>query len=288
MSKISNYFLGVCWFLLSLLSSVLNDTISKYFHLNMHPSEIAFLRFFFSFITLVPFVLIDRKKSLQTSFFYIHLIRGSILFLGMSGWIYGLGLCGLATATLMSFTIPLFTLILAYFFLEEQIIWQRWVATIIGFIGVAIALGAGGEKFEIGALLFAATSIGFAMLDIINKKFVKQETMLSMLFYSAIVSTILSAIPALPYWRTPDTGAVIAFTILGASANLILFFLLRAFRLLDASALAPYRYLELFLSSYAGYYIFNEIPDTKIIYGALIVIPSTLFIIYSEKTKYEN
>ncbi|NDB84877.1 MAG: DMT family transporter, partial [Alphaproteobacteria bacterium] len=245
----STYFLGVGWFLLSLISSVLNDSIAKYFQLEMHPFQVSFLRFICSFVTLIPFVLIGKTDSIKTSHFSVHFIRGLILFFGITGWIYGLSICHLATATLISFTIPLFTLMLAYFFLDETIIWQRWVATICGFIGAGIAIGATSGKFEWGALLFILTSLGFASLDIINKKFVVQETVLSMLFYSSLITALLSIIPALYFWKDPDIITMGFFLILGGSANLILFFLLKAFSLLDASALAPYRYLELFFSS---------------------------------------
>jgi S-adenosylmethionine uptake transporter len=51
----------------------------------------------------------------------------------------------------------------------------------------------------------------------------------------------------------------------------------------DATAIAPYRYLELLISGMAGYLIFNEFPEKSTLHGALIIIPTTLFIIYSEK-----
>ena len=71
--------------------------------------------------------------------------------------------------------------------------------------------------------------------------------------------------------------------ILGASANLILFFLLKAFAVADATALAPYRYFELVVSASIAYLVFQEIPTEATILGSIVVIPSTLFIIYSEK-----
>ena len=49
------------------------------------------------------------------------------------------------------------------------------------------------------------------------------------------------------------------------------------------TALAPYRYFELIVSAIIAYIVFNEIPTDETLWGALIIIPSTLFIIYSEK-----
>ena len=159
---------------------------------------------------------------------------------------------------------------------------QRWLATRAGYIGIALALVIGGEQFSIPSLIFVLSALGFAGLDIINKKFVIEETMLSMLFYSALVTASLSLIPAMIYWQTPTLQQIGLLFLLGISANFILFFILKAFSLVDATAVAPYRYLELLISSAVGYIIFDELPTKEIMYGALIIIPATLFIVYSE------
>ena len=58
---------------------------------------------------------------------------------------------------------------------------------------------------------------------------------------------------------------------------------MKAFANTDATALAPYRYFELVVSAIIAYIIFLEVPSNATIIGSLVVIPSTLFIIYSEK-----
>ena len=277
-----NYFVGVGWFLLSLGCSVINDSISKYTGNDLHSFQVSFFRFLFSALTLIPFVLYNGISTLRSSRPAVHMMRGAILFFGITAWTYGLTIAPMVSATIISFTIPLFTLILACFFLKENIIWQRWVATFAGFIGIAIVLGAIDDKVTMGSAIFIVSAIGFASLDIINKKFVIQETMISMLFYSAIVTALLSLIPALMHWKTPSLHQLILFFILGSSANLILFFILKAFQQLDATAVAPYRYLELLLSSFMGFILFQELPTQSTFYGALVIIPATLFIVYSE------
>lgn len=282
-NKLHVYFSGVLWFILSLVSSTLNDIISKYAGLRLQSFEIAFFRFFFSTITLLPFIWYYGKDTLKTSNPFIHIIRGVLLFFGMISWIYGLTIAPVTTATVISFAIPLFTLVLAVFLLNENIIWQRWVATSIGFLGIIITLKPHAADFDPKVLLFVAAAVAFAMLDIINKKFVIKESMISMLFYSALITAVLSAPPAALYWQTPTMLELSLLFILGMSANLILFFLLKAFTLIDATASAPYRYFELIFSALAAFIIFGELPKDNTIYGALIVIPATLFVVYSEK-----
>ncbi|CAK6511554.1 unnamed protein product [Ixodes persulcatus] len=280
---LKTYLTGIGWFLFSLISSSANDVMSKYLGTRLHSFEVAFFRFFFSSIVLLPFVVYYGKNTLKTSRPFVHILRGLLLFFGMTSWTYGLTIAPVTTATVVSFSIPLFTLILAVFFLNESIIWQRWVVTIVGFIGLVVTLKPHAEDFNPEILYFVLAAISFAMLDIINKKFVIKESMISMLFYSAIVTAIVSLPVASQYWLTPSSFELALLFVLGSSGSLILFFLLKAFSMVDATATAPYRYLELVISAIAAYFIFNEFPDKSTLHGAVIIIPVTLFIIYSEK-----
>lgn len=287
-TKLPNYYKAVCWFLLSLVCSVMNDVISKYMGSNLGIFQIAFFRFLFSALTLLPVIFYYGFDTLKSSNFLVHFIRGAILYFGITLWIFGLNSAPVSVATIISFTIPLFTLILARIFLKENVHWYRWLATIIGFCGILIIVAGKDSELTYGLFLLVLSGIGFAGLDVINKKFVIQETMISMLFYSAIVTTALSLPAALYEWKEVSFNQICLLCLLGASANLILFFILKAFALADASAIAPYRYIELILSSLAGYIFFSEFPSNQALYGTIIIIPATLFIVYSEKKVLTN
>ena len=281
--RLRSYFIGVSWFILSLVSSSINDVISKYAGLRLDVYQITFFRFAFGTLTLLPFIIYYGKSTLKTSRPIIHVARGVLLFLGISGWTYGLTLVQVTTATVVSFTIPIFVLIFGVFFLNESVIWQRWAVTFIAFSGLVINLSPDADSFNPEVLIFILSAVMFAILDIINKKFVIQESMISMIFYSATVTALLALPFALNNWVTPTLDELVLLFILGGSANLILFFLLKAFATTDITALAPYRYFELVVSAIIAYIVFNEIPVEATLFGALIIIPATLFIIYSEK-----
>lgn len=280
--RLRAYLFGVIWFILSLLSSVANDTISKYLSLHLQSFEIIFFRFLFTTITLVPFMFYYGIETFKTSQISTQITRGGLLFCGMTLWTYGLTVFPIVTATIISFSIPLFVILLAIPLLNENIIWQRWIVTVIGFVGIAITTKAHSEDFNPKILIFIVSALIFAILDILNKKLVIKESVISMLFYSALTTTIFATPPLLFYWHMPSLLELVLLLILGISSNLILFFMLKAFALTDATALAPYRYIELIISAIVTYVIFNELPDKSALYGTLILIPSTLFIAYSE------
>lgn len=276
------YLTGISWFLLSLVISCLNDVITKYLGSSLHPMQIAFFRFFFGMISLLPFMLYYSKTSFQTSRPILHVIRGILLFSAISIWCFGLNFVPILSATLLTFTIPFFILILAPIFLQEKVGWQLWMATLLGFIGVALVLNPTKMDFNPLSFVMCLSATMFALLDIINKKFVIKESMLSMLFYSALVTSILSFYPALQVWSALKLNESILLFILGAGSNLILYCLLKCFSLVNASAVAPYRYLELVLSALFGFIIFREIPSFYTYVGAAIIIPTTLYIAYKQ------
>lgn len=274
----TSYFKGIFWFLLSLLVSNFNDLIMKFLGQNLPSVEIIFWRFCFGTLSLIPLMLYFGRNSWVSSRPLVHVLRGSLLFIGISLWCYGLTLVPIATVTVLNFSIPLFTLPLAWIFLHEHIGWQRCVATILGFFGIIIVLNPSEVGFEPFALVLVLASLLFATLDIINKKFIIKESMLSMLFYSALIATLLSALPTYFVWETPTLQQFSILLTLGISGNLILYCLLKAFSAMDASALAPFRYFELVISVIFGFLFFQELPGWATAFGAAIIIPSTFFV----------
>jgi S-adenosylmethionine uptake transporter len=277
------YFQGVFWIVLVGVMSNLNDVFQKYLGSDIPSMEIAWFRFLFSTMTLLPFMLYQGRNAFKTSKPFIHIIRGVILFAAVASWCYGLSGVQLTLATLMCFTVPLFVIIMAPVFLKEKVGLQRGIATLLGFGGIIISLNPGTlSSLSPMALMLLVSAFLFACLDIINKKIVVQESMLAMLFYSALVTSIIGAYPAFMVWKTPSTQQIIMLFCLGGGANLILFCLLKAFAATDVSALAPYRYTEMIFSVFFGFTLFHEIPSMNTLWGAAIIIPTTFYLAYSE------
>ena len=274
------YFKAILWFLLSLIISCSNDAITKYLGLTLDAWEITFFRFAFGGLTLLPMMIYHGKRAFITHRWTLHFFRGLFIFLAISLWGQGVKLAPITTATIMSFTVPIFVLVFTPIFLQERVTWPVWLATIGGFIGILLILQPTASSFNQGAIFFMIAAMLFGMLDVLNNKYVTQEPMLCMLFYSTVVAMVLVAYPAVRVWHTPSSRELMWLFALGLGSNLILYCLLRAFTFASVSSLAPFRYLELFISMAVGYLIFNELPEQPSYLGALIIIPATLFISY--------
>lgn len=271
---------GIMWFILSLVVSAMNDALAKYLSIGMHALQIAFFRFLFSALVLLPFMCYRGKKSFYTSVLWVHCIRGVLLFFGISLWIYAVSLVPITTMTVISFSIPIFVLILAPFFLNEQVGRQLWGAAILGFVGIIIVLNPQKSDFNWLLLVVAVSVLMFAILDVLNKRLVNNEGILAMLFYSAIVTVILSIFPAIYFWSTPNLYDLSLLLLLGIGANLVLYCILKAFNVLNGSTLAPFRYIELLISVVIGYIWFDETPGLNTCLGAMLIILCASFVMH--------
>ena len=262
---------GVLWFVLSLFISSANDVLTKYLGSTLQASQIVFLRFAFSTITLLPFMFINLSLF-RTSRLNIHAIRGALLYGGILFWCLGLNVVKVTLATVITFTIPIFVLVLAAIFLKEKLSLPKMIAAICGFIGIIVVMNPGDLTVNLYSGLLTGAALMFALLDIINKKFVSNEPMLGMLFYSSLFTTIFAVAGAANIWIKPSSIDLLLCLFLGVGANLILYCLLKAFAIIEVSRVAPYRYLELLFSSILGFVVFQELPDRLTIIGAIIIV----------------
>ena len=273
------YVQGIFWMLVVCFISNSNDILIKHVGSRLSGAEVAFFRFFFSTLVLLPFMAIQGKAAFVTRYPGAQCIRALLLMLAMAPWCYGVAALPLTLATTLAFTTPFFVLPLAKTFLKEHVGWQRWIATLFGFLGIVVALHPTGDTFNPVALALVVSTFMFAILDIINKKLLTEdETLLPMLFYSALGTAVLGFVPAVLTWQTPTFQELFFLFLLGGGGSLILFCLLKAYAATEVSALQPFKYFELILSAIFGLVIFQEFPTVSTLLGAAIIVPSTFYI----------
>jgi S-adenosylmethionine uptake transporter len=277
------YLRGIFWFTLVSLISAVNDALVKWAGLHLSGIQVAFLRFLFSMLTLLPFMLWRGGQAFMTDHVGVHALRSLFLFLGLVPWCYGVIALPLPLVTTLSFTTPFFTLVLSYLFLSERMGSHRVFATLLGFLGIVVAAQPSLATWNWTVLLLVAGTALFAGLDIMNKKLmIGDESLLSMLFFSALGTTLLSFPFALLDWQWPTLFEWGMFCVLGCGANLLLYCLLRAFQFCDLSSLQPFRYTELLFSTTLGALVFDKLPDGATLMGAALIIPATLYVTYAE------
>lgn len=259
--------------------------IMKYTGSTLGIAQVVFLRFAFATLTMLPVMLTSGSESFRTDRITLHIARSFMLAAGIALYCKGLSLAPIAVVTTLNFTIPLFTLVLARMFLSERVDITRWAGTILGFVGVTIVVQPWGAFFNPMWLVVLLSASMFACLDVLNKVFVGKESFWAMIFYTALFTTMIAAYPAYLSWVQPTPLQIGLLAVLGAGANLLLYCLLKSFSLVDASALAPFRYTELLWSAAIGAILFSEIPARSTLLGAMVIIPSTMYVVWAESRR---
>lgn len=278
---------GISWYFLGATIGVALDVFQKSLGEHLASFEITFWRFLVATLTLLPWFIKQGKKEghYLSPYWKIHAFRALLLFVGMVLWCYGIVLVPINTATALNYSIPFFTLLLSIPFLKERVDRSRWISTIIGFIGVLVVLNPSSMSFDCRSTLILLASFLFALLDVFNKKYSCRETMINMLFYTALFTCLLSVIPASFHYHTPSCKDFWQILWLGIGANLMFYCLLKAFFYMDASALAPFRYTDFLVSALFGYLFFAEKPTIAACLGFIIIVPCTLYLTYQENKK---
>lgn len=215
-------------------------------------------------------------EMMKTSHPWLHLLRALAGAGAMVFGYYAYTLMPLVEVTAISFSTALFTVILAALVLREQVGWRRWGATLLGFIGVLAMLRPGAASFTPEALLPIGMALGFAVAVTVVKILPKDESRLTLLFYFFLM-TICMAAP-LADWRWPDPSQWMLLALLGLLGAASQSMIISAFKVGDASFVAPFDYIRLLLAWLVGQAFFAESPDIWTLVGAAVIIASSLYI----------
>ena len=267
--------IAVSWFLFASFLCCSNDLIVKNLVENIHFWQLGFCRFFISLIQLAAYIVSSKNHNIEWKHRGLHCVRGLLLLTATAIWFYGLQYCQLSTATIISFTIPIFTLLLGQWFLKEIVNTNKLLATGLGLVGILIAIEATSFNINVSACLLIIATLFYAILDIINKKLVSDVSSLNMLFHSALWGTLFSVIPAVIFWQPLHLTDIAPLLILGGSANLILYCILKAYALEEATYLAPLHYFEIIFSLSFDWLLLNLYPSNHALLGGFLIIAST-------------
>jgi drug/metabolite transporter (DMT)-like permease len=277
-SNLSPNLQGALWLLLSCLGFSVMATFVKFAAREVSPFEITFFRCFFGLLVLAPAIAWHGIGALRTKHLGMHAWRGILGATAMGCAYFGLSRMPLATYNALSFSKPLFAVILAVIVLRETVRWRRWAATIDGLLGEMIMMRPGTEAFDPNGLFAMGDALSIAILITVLKKLPAYERPLAMLFYFGLVSSPIALLLALPHWSWPSGATWLMLAAIGAVGALSQYWWILAFRTGEASAVAPFDYSRLLFSAVMGFAFFAEVPDGWTLAGAALIVASTIYI----------
>lgn len=251
--------------------------------------EVMFARGLFALIPLTIMTIMrgSIRDMLVTYHPWRHVVRGFVGVGGMFCWFTALGLIPLPEAMAISFAAPLMIVALAAIFLKEKVRIYRWTAVVIGLIGIMVILSprlkaSSGDIETFGVIMAVTSSLFFACASIMTRRLTTTEKNAAIVFYFSVSSTLFALASLYWGWVLPDWklfGVLVLIGLLGGIGQILI---TQAFRLAEASLLAPFDYINMVWAILLGIFIFDEYPSTPVIVGGTIVIMAGLFVIYRE------
>ncbi len=272
---------GSFWMLGSALLFVVMASLVKFLGQGMHPVQVAFFRSLTGLFIIVPLIARSGMGGFKTTRPRLHLARGICGSLGMMCGFYAFTYLPLADATAISFARALFLVPLAIVILSEVVGLRRWAATLVGFLGVLIILRPSGST-DPAALVAVAHALFVALALTCVKLLSRTDQALTLLLYSGLIGTVMTAIPTVLLWHPPTLEEYLLLGLMGLVGLAAHNCLVRAYAEADATALAPLDYTRLLFATAAGFLFFADIPDLWTILGAAIIVASTLYITIRE------
>jgi len=279
--------LGFLYMFMSICAFSLMDVIVKW-SVNYPIGQVLFFRGFFGIIFYFFVIPKDRLHNFyKTSRPGLHFLRCLSGLIALVAIFIALRKLPLATVVSISFAAPIFTTIFSIFLLSERVGIFRWLAVIIGFLGILIITEPGISELNIYYVFPIIFCLGLSYVAIAIRQLSTTEPVWLISFYFSLSITLLSFLTIPQGWVMPSFNDFLLLSFVGIFGGVANLWLSQSYKYSEVSLVTPLKYLALVFAIFFGYFIWGEIPTIKTIIGAILVIISTLIIfrreIYNKK-----
>jgi len=264
--------------LITILLFSMMDVIAKILVQTYPTDQIIWARYMSQTVVSIIVLSPIMNKVLVTKYFKLQLLRSTFLFFATYFFFTSLKYLQLVQVSAIFQVAPIFVTILSAIVLKEYVDIRRWAGVIIGMLGAILIIRPGSELFSINIVLPAIAAFCYASY-VISTRYLSQEKPATTNFlYSSLIGSILASILVIPSWIPINPSDLFVFSCFGLLGALGHVLLINAFRMSEASFLAPFNYMNLVFGSLWGFYIFDEIPGFFTISGSVVIITSGIYI----------
>ena len=303
MTKMSSNVKGIIFLVLAALVISIQNIAIKWIGGDYSAIEIVAIRSVVALPLTLLFYRYEGRQGLPTTQQpKLEYLRGVFLFLSYTTFMMGLAALPLAEIEAIRFSGPLMITLLSVVILGEKVGPRRWLALIIGFVGVLLIVKPGSATFNLGSIFILISVLFYALTTILTRKLQTTDSSATMAYYSSLVylvaAIVLAPLPAL-VGQVSDAHPSIAFLIrawsmpipidliIMAGLGLVwagwMYLISRAYSLAEASVAAPFEYISLPINIMWGFLIWGEIPTWLTLAGAALTLLSGMYVLYRER-----
>jgi drug/metabolite transporter (DMT)-like permease len=193
----------------------------------------------------------------------------------------------LAEAVLLNYSVPLFMPVVERLWLKERLPARLWGPLLAGFGGITLVLRPGPGLFRPAALVAVAAALFASVAQVGIRNLTATEPTERIVFYFALISTAVSAVPEALAWRLPPAAlwpTLLAMGVLATGAQLLL---TRAYARAPASRVGPFIYTAVVFAGALDWMFRGIVPDAASLWGAALVIAAGVMALRSRERRSE-
>ena len=274
--------LGFFYMFISVCAFSLMDVIVKWSD-DYPVGQVLFFRGFCGIIPILFLIPKDRYLDFyKTTRPFLHFKRCLAGLIALVSIFVALRNLPLATVVSISFAAPIFITIFSIFLLKEKVGLYRWLAVLVGFVGIIFITEPGFSSLNLYYVYPIIFCLGLSYVAIAIRKLSSTEPAWLISFFFSFSIMLLSFLSFYQGWILPSLIDLFLLSMVGILGGLANLWLSQSYKYSEVSLVSPLKYLALVFAIIFGYFIWNEIPSSKTLLGALLVILSSIIIFRRE------
>ena len=243
--------------------------------------SISFLRAVVGTLLISPIMFRSGFGVLKLHQPGLVLLRGALGSLGFLLSISAVAAMPISQFNAISFSRPLFVILMAALVLGETVGPRRWAATAIGFLGVLIIVQPS-TNMSMDSLMALGSAMCFAGAIVLVKHLSRSHATLTLLIYANVLTAVFTLPFAIADWKTPDMFSGVLIVAMALSGTAAQACYIKGMSLGEASFVSGMDFLRLPMTVTADWFVFAMMPTIWVWPGAGLIIAATLYIAYRE------
>jgi drug/metabolite transporter (DMT)-like permease len=268
---------GIVIMLVASVFFAIFDLLAKYLTSSFSAGEIAFARFAFGF--LMTFHTLFKEKSwLEKRDFFLLILRGLSGFGTLSLLILAFQIETLSVTMVLFYTIPLWSLLMSTYFLDESLTWERIVCIAIAVLGIAILINPWGKGIAFSHLYALGGGV-LGGLNIVLSRYLRARNSARVMYaFQCMVGTLFSLPLVIHNLHVPELtqgGVLLVAAAFGLLGQVTLNYGLRFIRAPEGGTLLMF---EAVLTAALGIVLFREPLSIGFVLGTVMILGSGIYV----------
>lgn len=287
LSSLTNNQRGIAAVVGCMMAYTVNDVLVKQLLRTYPVGETIFIRgVMCSLLIGAVAIALGNARYFRTTMSPLLASRSLCDGLSTAGFIAALAHMHMANISAVLQIAPLIITAISVVLYKEVVGWRRWSAIGVGFAGALLVVKPIPSEFDIWAMVAAASALAAAVREIQNRQIGAAAPALVIAFWGAVGIMVCGAtFVFFEDWRAFALPDLFQLFVAAAFVSTAIYLLALAFRDVDLSVVAPFRYTYLLTSALGGFLVFREVPDIWTVAGAVLIVGSGVYLLHREAVR---